>query len=77
MLLMLMGDVQQTAVRTVISSVSLMAMLKSDHVKCHCSAVAISIRCNKADYHLQGLHEASHHVCEISNEFSSFDVTRL
>jgi hypothetical protein len=75
MLLILMGAVQQKAVRTVISSVSLMTLLTSDHLKCHCSAVAISIQYDKADYHFWGLHEASHHVCEISNEFSSFDVT--
>jgi hypothetical protein len=77
MLLILMGDVQQKAVGTVISSASLMTLLTSNHLKCHCSAVAISIQYNKADYYLWGLHEASHHVCEISNEFSSFDVTRL
>jgi hypothetical protein len=72
-----MGDVQQKAVRTVISSMSLMTLLTSDHLKCYCSTVAVSIQYNKADYHLWGLREASHHVCEISNEFSSFDVTRL
>jgi hypothetical protein len=74
MLLVLMGDVQQKAVRTVISSASLMTLLTSDHLKCHCSAVAISIQ---AGYHLWGLYEASHHVCEINKEYSSFDVTRL
>jgi hypothetical protein len=57
MLLIPMGDVQQKAVRTVISSVSLMTLLTSDHLKCHCSAVAISIPYHKADYHLCGLHE--------------------
>jgi hypothetical protein len=58
-----MVDFQQKAVRTVISSASLMTLLTSDHLKCHCSAVAISIQFNKADHHLWGLHEASHHVC--------------
>jgi hypothetical protein len=62
MLLILMGDVQQKAVRTVISSASLMTLLTSDHLKCHCSAVAISFQYNKAVYHLWGLHKALHHV---------------
>jgi hypothetical protein len=52
MLLILMGDVQQKAlkaVRTVISSASLMTLLTSDHLKCHCSAVVIGIQYDKAD----------------------------
>jgi hypothetical protein len=77
MLLILMGDVQQKAVRTVISSASLMTLLTSDHLKCHCSAVAISIQYNKADYHLWGLHKALHHVLNQQRIFSSFDVARL
>jgi hypothetical protein len=80
MLLTLMGGVLQKAwkaVRTVISSASLMTLLTGDHFKCHCSAVAIIIHNNKDDFHLWGLPEASHHVCEISNEFGSVDVTQL
>jgi hypothetical protein len=70
-----MGDVQQKAVRTVISSVSLMTLLTSDHLKCHCSAVAISIPYHKADYHLCGLHEAlQSSVCEVSGEYSSLKL---
>jgi hypothetical protein len=51
------------AVRTVISSVSLMTPLTSDHLKCHCSAVAISSQFLETDYHFVGLHETTYHQC--------------
>jgi hypothetical protein len=71
-----MGDVQQEALRTVISSVSLMTLLTSDHLKCHCSAVAVSILYHKADYHLCGLYEAlQSSVREVSGECRSLNVT--
>jgi hypothetical protein len=57
------------AVGTIISSVSLMTLLTSDHLKCHCSAVAISIQYHKADYHLCSLPEAlQSSVCEVGGE---------
>jgi hypothetical protein len=66
MLLILMGDVQQKAVRTVISSASLMTLLTSDHLKCHCSAVAISIQYHKADCHLWVCMKP--HIISVRNE---------
>jgi hypothetical protein len=45
-------------------------------LKCHCSAVAISIQYHKVDHHLCGLHEAlQSSVCEISGEFGLLNVT--
>jgi hypothetical protein len=38
------------AVRTVISSVSLMTVVKSDHWQFHCSAVVIYIQCRKLEH---------------------------
>jgi hypothetical protein len=66
MLPLLTGDAQQKAlkaVRTVISSASLMTLLTSDHLKCHCSAVAISIQFLETDYHFGGLHKTTYHQC--------------
>jgi hypothetical protein len=41
------------AVRTVISSVSLVTLLKKfDHWECHCSAAVIYIQCLKLEQHL-------------------------
>jgi hypothetical protein len=40
-----------------------MTLLTSDHLKCHCSAVAISIQFLENDYHFVGLHETTYHQC--------------
>ena len=46
------------AVRPAISSVSLMTLLTSDHLKC-CSAVIISTKCHRSEQYLSALYETS------------------
>jgi hypothetical protein len=49
------------AVRTVVSSVSLMTLLTSDHLECCCSAVMICIQYHEPEQLLWCQHESTNH----------------